>query len=93
MITKGKAQVRRVHELKTWPEFFRPLWSGEKTFELRLDDRSYCVGDLLILQEFDPSPCVLEYSGRELRRIVTYKLPGGRFGLSEGWCILGLRTP
>jgi DnaJ-class molecular chaperone len=42
------------HELKTWPEFFEPLSNGNKTFELRYNDRAYSVGDELCLREFDP---------------------------------------
>jgi hypothetical protein len=29
------------HELKMWPEFFKHVWSGDKTFELRVDDRGF----------------------------------------------------
>lgn len=42
------------HELKTWPEFFRACRSGDKTFELRYNDRDYKVGDELELNEFEP---------------------------------------
>lgn len=44
-----------VHELKVWPQFFRPLVTGERTFELRLDDRGYQAGDVLVLREWDPT--------------------------------------
>jgi hypothetical protein len=30
-----------VHTLKTWPDFFEPLFSGIKTFELRINDRHH----------------------------------------------------
>lgn len=42
-----------VHELKTWVSYFRPLWDGEKTFEIRFDDRGFQRGDLLDLREWD----------------------------------------
>lgn len=42
-----------VHDLKTWPAYFRPLWDGEKTFEIRFDDRGYQRGDLVNLREWD----------------------------------------
>lgn len=43
--------------LKTWPEFYRAMQSGEKTFEIRRDDREppYAVGARLELVYFDPS--------------------------------------
>jgi hypothetical protein len=43
-----------IHELKTWPEYFRACRSGDKTFELRLNDRGFKVEDVLVLREFDP---------------------------------------
>lgn len=60
------------HHLKTWPEFFADLLTGEKTFELRNDDRKFRIGDQLILQEWDPLTKL--YSGRETRRRVIHIL-------------------
>lgn len=59
----------KVHELKTWPEFFEPIIRGEKRVELRLDDRGFKVGDFLHLREwhFDTG-----YTGRELFVGVTH---------------------
>ena len=41
------------HDLKTWPAYFRPIWDGEKTFEIRYDDRGFQRGDVVILREWD----------------------------------------
>jgi hypothetical protein len=76
------------HELKTWPPYFGQVLSGEKTFEVRKNDRDYKVGDELHLREWDPS--LEEYSGRELRRTITFVLLGSRFGIEEGTCVLAL---
>ena len=81
------------HELKTWPEFYRCLESGEKTFELRKDDRGFRAGDVLRLREWRRLRVVDgvaegEYTGREMRRTVTYVLSG--FGLERGYVALGL---
>jgi hypothetical protein len=57
-------------EKKVWPEYFEKLLSGGKTFELRLADWKCSVGDTLILKEFDPT--TKKYTGRELKRVVTY---------------------
>jgi len=42
------------HNLKTWPKFFAMVRSGRKTFELRVNDRNFQVGDMLVLREWDP---------------------------------------
>ena len=77
-----------VHELKCWCEYFEAMLDGIKGFELRKDDRGFEVGDELWLREW--SPISGDYSGREMRRRVTYVLRGGSFGLEPGFCILSV---
>lgn len=42
-----------IHELKILPEYFNAVISGEKTFEIRKNDRPFKKGDLLALNEYD----------------------------------------
>lgn len=79
-----------IHYLRTWPTYFAAVASGEKTFEVRKDDRNFSVGDKLILQDYDPSTKLL--SGREEVRVITYKLSGPGFGIESGFCVLGLKN-
>jgi len=44
----------RKHELKCWSEFFHPVASGIKPFEVRLNDRDFQPGDTLRLMEYVP---------------------------------------
>jgi ASC-1-like (ASCH) protein len=60
----------RTHQLKSWPRYFRDIVSGKKKFEVRLDDRHYAVGDVLILREWDPAKKV--HTGRMYPVRVTY---------------------
>ena len=77
-----------IHALKTWPEYFEKVKSGEKNFELRKNDRHFQVGDTLILQEWDS---ISGYSGRECDRVVSYVFNGGgTMGLQEGYVIMSL---
>ena len=62
------------HTLKTWPEYFGPVWDRTKTFEVRKNDRNYQVGDELLLREYDLLSD--EYSGRHIACEVTYLLDG-----------------
>ena len=59
------------HELKLEAEEFEVLASGAKTFEIRLNDRNYKVGDLLILREWTP---LFFYTGREGHKYITHIL-------------------
>lgn len=76
------------HDLKVWPEFFRPLIEGRKTFELRRNDRNFQEGDKLCLREW--SPLLDNYTHDVTHRRITYVLHGPAFGLEKGFCILGL---
>jgi hypothetical protein len=85
------------HELKTDPRAFAASLAGDKTYEIRLDDRSFSPGDMLVLRETKYSGVEmaahgmpLSYTGRVLSRIVTHKLHG--YGLQEGWVVLGVQN-
>jgi hypothetical protein len=59
-------------EKKAWPELFEKVKSGEKTFDLRLDDFKCNIGDILILREWDPKRKM--YTGRVLEKRITFVL-------------------
>ncbi len=78
-----------VHEMKTWPQYFRPMWYGKKTFELRKDDRDFAVGDILYLLEWSPKSG--EFTGRSIRARVDFILRNAEsLGLQLGYCVLSL---
>jgi len=56
---------------KTWPEYFEKVLSGEKTAEIRLADFYVDVGDVLVLEEWDPF--TEEYTGRKIEKVVDKK--------------------
>lgn len=73
-------------ELKILPKYFEEVLSGVKTFELRKNDRNFNTEDILKLREYENG----QYTGRVIRRRVTYILHGGCYGLEEGYVILGI---
>jgi hypothetical protein len=76
------------HHLKTWPPYFQAVADKRKTFEVRKADRPFSEGDSLYLQEWNPG--TEDYTGREIFALISYVLPGGAFGIEEGYCVLGL---
>ncbi len=79
----------RFHTLKTWPDFYRAILAGDKTFEARVDDRHFKEGDVLILQEFEPNYVFL--TGAESKYLVTYALRGPAFGVEKGWIVMSIK--
>lgn len=84
------------HELKTDPFVFEAVYEGEKTYEIRFNDRGFALGDKLVLKETVYSGdemkrgSPLEFTGRELFKTVSHILTG--YGLKEGWCILSFKS-
>jgi hypothetical protein len=58
------------HDLKTWPVFFQSIWCGNKTFEIRKNDRAFKELDEITLVEYDPSTS--SFSGRRIHGVITY---------------------
>jgi hypothetical protein len=56
------------HQLKTLPQYFKAIWCGDKTFEIRLNDRNFEERDEVVLQEFEGP----DYTGREVDGFITY---------------------
>lgn len=82
------------HRLKTLPQFWTAIERGDKTFEVRKDDRAYQAGDTLALVYHDPKRSPDEYEGFARRapimRRVTFVLPGGQFGVEPGYVAMSL---
>ena len=76
----------RTHELKTLSPFWDAIESGEKTFEIRENDRGFQKGDLLVLKRYKPGEVYARPP--ELKRQITYVLSG--WGLKNGYVALGL---
>jgi hypothetical protein len=76
----------KTHELKCWPQYFDAVWDGKKKFELRINDRDFKVGDILILKKFDPEK--EEYLPQSIETTITYILEGPSFGLAKGFAII-----
>ena len=78
----------KIHYLKTWRTWFIATWDGNKTFEVRINDRGYELNDVLVLEEYDPGEKV--YTGRVLLRQVDYMMQGV-FGLPPDVCVMSIK--
>jgi hypothetical protein len=87
--------MRKVHHLKSWPQYFKPIKEGQRTHELRRNDRDFHVGDTMILAEFDPN--TKEYTGEvcevEITSMTSMNQPCAvsSEALDPAFCILSIR--
>jgi len=68
-------------EKKAWPELFEKVASGEKTFDVRLNDFKCKPNDVLVLREWNPK--LKKYTGRVLEKKITFVLKSKDF--SKFW--------
>ena len=77
------------HKIKIQDQFADAVLNGEKTFEVRLNDRNYQRGDYV---EFNVVFEGLELTNHPLNKqifIITYVLSG--WGLKEGYVAFGIK--
>jgi hypothetical protein len=85
------------HDLKIDTRHFEDVLSGDKTFEIRKNDRDYALGDVLILRETRYACGAvaagesLEYTGRSCTVTVHHVMRGPVYGLADGWVVMGIR--
>ena len=75
------------HYIKILPEYYEAIERGEKTFEVRFNDRNYQKNDVLHLQEWKNGG----YTGREITAEVTYLLDSADY-CKEGYVIMAIKV-
>lgn len=83
-----------IHQLKCEAKYFKEVCSGQKTFEVRKNDRNFHVGDYLALNELTSHPCDGEdkkETGRSALVHVHYLIDDPRF-VKEGYVIMGIEA-
>ncbi len=82
---------QRAHALKVDSLHFKDLSRGVKTFEVRLNDREYKIGDLLLLFDYDTEQ--ERYKVNFMVRRVSYILNGGQYGIESKYVVMALIEP
>lgn len=85
----------KIHELKVHPSYFIPLCTGEKSFEVRKNDRDFQVGDVLHLRPYNKEKSKIEserfnygYCLAEIKHI----LLGNQFGIEKDYVVMALKV-
>ena len=78
-----------IHEIKIHKKYADRIIAGEKTFEVRINDRDYQVGDLIrfkqVLTDNDTIPHVISHNVYA----ITYILQSIE-GIKPGYCVFGI---
>lgn len=76
------------HKIKIEKPYADAVLSGDKTFEVRYDDRGYQKGDVV---EFNVIDGIYEINHplNDKEFEITYVLHG--WGIKEGWCVFGIK--
>lgn len=75
------------HYIKIKPEYYRAIERGDKTFEVRFNDRNYQKYDILHLREWNGG----EYTRRYIDAEVTYILDDPKF-CKEGYVVMAIKV-
>lgn len=80
----------RIHNIKLNIEFCDAVYSGEKCFEIRKNDRGYQKGDIITFIAVDKNGFnVYSHPVQDNKYIITYVING--YGLENGYVVFGIR--
>lgn len=77
------------HQLKIDPEYFYAVKFGLKTFEVRLNDRGFKVGDIVCLNEYIAN--VDHFTSEKINVKITYILTDSTW-VENGHCIFSFKV-
>ena len=75
------------HNIKITESFADAVLSGDKTFEIRKNDRGYQKGDVVRFETIDRMGLHVPHPVEEREYRISYLVHG--WGLKEGWCVFG----
>jgi hypothetical protein len=79
--------------LKTWREFFQPVFEDRKSYEVRKADRDFKPGQVWYLCEWGPQA---GYTGSWVKVRIAYVVhnspEGPASGIAPGYCVWGFRV-
>ena len=83
--------LSQLHRIKILESFANAVYSGDKTFEVRKNDRGYQKGDYVdFIVLYDSDKCeYIDHPLSKKRYEITYVLSG--WGIEDGYCVFGIR--
>lgn len=88
-IMKGCTVERKLHKIKIREEFADDVFSGNKCFEVRENDRGYQKGDLIQFETVESMGLTRYHKLNDVKFEITYVLSG--WGIKNGYVAFGIR--
>lgn len=79
----------RVHNLKILNDFAEAVLMGDKTFEIRKNDRGYQKGDYIKFQAIDENGTPNRHFINDKLYLITFVMNG--WGIKNGYVVLGIK--
>lgn len=79
----------KTHKIKLLLNFCDDVLSGDKSFEIRENDRGYQKGDRIVFQPYEPSDPFVKHPISDKVYEITYILNG--WGLKDGYVVFGIK--
>ncbi|MGE7091654.1 ParB/RepB/Spo0J family partition protein [Lysinibacillus sp. NPDC048646] len=89
VIESEQKEKPMTHELDSYPEQFEAVVQGLKTFMWGFNNRSFRVGDILKINEFDRDKIL--YTGRFVEVKVIYLQEGGENDIPQDYIIMSIK--
>lgn len=82
-----------LHELKLNEIYVTSIIMGDKTFEIRLNDRNFKVCDLIHFTPVDEKGIEVRdiYHIKDNKYVITYIFNGGAYGLDRDYCVFSFK--
>lgn len=81
--------MNKTHNLKIRKDFADAVFGGEKTFEIRENDRGFQKGDIIIFNVIDDLFLPCDHPLNSVGYEITYVLNG--WGLKENYVVLAIK--
>lgn len=81
--------IKRIHTLKLQKGFCDAVFSGEKTFEVRYNDRGFQRGDTVRFVAMDGESAIPDHPIIDVNYEITYVLSG--WGIKEDYVVFGIK--
>lgn len=82
--------MMKTHKIKILKDFADAVYAGDKTFEIRKNDRGYQKGDIVVFKAMEDTMFTIpDHPINKTKYMITYVLNG--WGIKEDYVVFGIK--